>query len=49
MAMIEGKLKTKEWVEITTYNLPVSYWTTPANYVEYFLMDNMNSTVKLTK
>ena len=49
MAMIEGKLDPKKWVEVITYNLPVSYWTTPANYVEYFLMDNMNSTVKLTK
>ena len=49
MAMIEGKLDTKTWVEVTTYNFPVSYWTTPANYVEFFLLDNMNSTVKLTK
>ena len=49
MAMIEGKLDPKKWVEVTTYNLPVSIWTTPANYVEYFLMDNMNSTVKLSK
>jgi ribose transport system substrate-binding protein len=49
MAMIQGRLDPKKWVEITTYNLPVSYWTTPANYVEYFLMDNMNSNVKLTK
>jgi ribose transport system substrate-binding protein len=49
MAMIEGKLDTKKWVEVTTYNLPVSYWTTPASYVEFFLLDNMNSKVKLTK
>jgi ABC-type sugar transport system substrate-binding protein len=49
MAMIEGKLNPKEWVEITTYNLPVSYWTTPAKDVEFFLLDNMNSNVKLTK
>jgi ribose transport system substrate-binding protein len=49
MAMIEGKLDTKKWVEVTTYNFPVSYWTTPVNYVEYFLWDNMNSDVKLTK
>jgi ABC-type sugar transport system substrate-binding protein len=49
MAMIEGKIDPKKWVEVITYNFPVSYWTTPANYVEYFLWDNMNSNVKLTK
>jgi basic membrane lipoprotein Med (substrate-binding protein (PBP1-ABC) superfamily) len=49
MAMIEGRLDPKKWVEIITYNFPVSYWTTPPSYVEYFLTDNMNSNVKLTK
>jgi ribose transport system substrate-binding protein len=49
MAMIEGKIDPKKWVEVITYNFPVSYWTTPVNYVEYFLIDNMNSNVKLTK
>jgi ribose transport system substrate-binding protein len=49
IAMIEGKIDPKKWVEVITYNFPVSYWTTPANYVEYFLWDNMNSDVKLTK
>jgi len=49
MAMIEGKLDPKKWVEVITYNVPVSYWTTPVSYVEYFLIDNMNSNVKLSK
>jgi ABC-type sugar transport system substrate-binding protein len=49
MGMIQGKVDPKKWVEVITYNLPVSYWTTPANYVEYFLYDNMNSNVKLSK
>jgi ABC-type sugar transport system substrate-binding protein len=49
MGMINHTVDPKKWVEIITYNFPVSYWTTPASDVEYFLQDNMNSAVKLTK